>query len=190
MSQTQLAKALGISQPAVAQLVKKGMPTDSAEAARQWREANVGQKRGRRTSQPVTALPGLTALPERSDELAITDELRRIAVKDFRDATTIQERSAASRTVKDAEEAHETRKRDLIRSEQEAQNLMHRDQVQSVIAEEVGKLRALLEAMPGAVAQSANPHDPELARDAVTDYLEQVFSTLSNTGDALRVDSR
>jgi hypothetical protein len=43
--------------------------------------------------------------------------------------------------------------------------------------------------MPAAVAQSANPADPELARDTVADYLEQVFSTLSNTGNALRMDS-
>jgi len=189
MSQTELAKALGISQPAVAQLVKKGMPTGSVEEAQSWRAANVGQKRGRRVSQATTPI-GLSALPELPDDLAVTDKLRRIAVNDFERASTIQERSAASRTVKDAEEAHEIRKRDLVRSEQEAQNLMHRDQVQTVIAEEVGKLRALLEAMPGAIAMAANPHDPELARDAVADYLEQVFSTLSNTGDALRVDSR
>jgi DNA transposition AAA+ family ATPase len=189
MSQTQLAKALGISQPAVAQLAKKGMPTGSVEEAQQWRAANVGQKRGRRPSQ-VAAPVGLSVLPELTDDLAVTDQLRRIAVKDFENATTIQERSAASRTVKDTEEAHEIRKRDLVRSEQEAQTLMHRDQVQAVIAEEAGKLRALLEAMPAAIAQAANPADPELARDTVSDYLEQVFSTLSNTGNALRVDTR
>ncbi len=157
----------------------------------EWRRINQSAKRSKAApGQMLKVEPvGLSALPELPDELAVTDRLRRIAVKDFENASTIQERSAASRTVKDAEEAHETRKRDLVRSEQEAQNLMHRDQVQSVIAEEVGKLRALLEAMPGAIAQAANPHDPELARDAVADYLEQVFSTLSNTGHALRVDS-
>lgn len=189
MSQTELAKALGITQPAVAQRAKRGMPTDSVEAAKQWSAANIGKKRGKRISQPIAPV-GLVPLPGLPDELAVTDRLRQIAVTDFERAGSIQERAAASRTVRDAEDAHEARKRDLVRSEQEAQNLMHRDQVQSVIAEEVGKLRALLEAMPGAVAQSANPHDPELARDAVADYLEQVFSTLSNTGDALRVDSR
>lgn len=67
---------------------------------------------------------------------------------------------------------------------------MHRDQVQAVIAEEVGKLRSLLEAMPAAVAQASNPADPELARDTVADYLEQVFSTLSNTGNALQLDTK
>jgi transcriptional regulator with XRE-family HTH domain len=190
MSQSQLAKALGISQPAVAQLAKKGMPTDSVEAAQQWRAANIGIKRGKPKAVPHPMAPvGLIPSPtDQPDELAITDQLRQIAVDDFRNASSIQERAAASRTVKDAEEAHETRKRDMVKSEQEAQNLMHRDHVQAVIAEEAGKLRSLLDAMPAAVAQSANPHDPELAQAAVADYLEQVYSTLSNTGNAL--DSR
>jgi transcriptional regulator with XRE-family HTH domain len=190
MSQTQLAKALGISQPAVAQLAKKGMPTDSVEAAQHWRSANIGAKRGKRKASAPTTTPIGLVPADQPDELAITDHMRGIAVRDFENAGSIQERAAASRTVRDAEEAHETRKRDLVKSEQEAQNLMHRDQVQSVIAEEVGKLRSLLDAMPAAVAMSANPHDPELAQAAVADYLEQVYSTLSNTGHALSVDSR
>ena len=185
-----MAKALGISQPAVAKAVKRGMPLDSLEAATEWRQANQNV---RRTKIPRSAAPRATEPPpelgDLPDELSVTDRLRRIAVRDFESAQSIQERAAASRTVRDAEEAHETRKRDMVKSELEAQTLMHRDQVQAVIAEEAGKLRALLEAMPAAVAQAANPADPELARDTVADYLEQVFSTLSNTGNALRLDT-
>jgi hypothetical protein len=190
LSQSQLAKQLGISQQAVAKAVKRGMPLDSVEAAMEWRRLNQGGRRGKATA-PVTPRlsPASGDLPELPDELAVTDRLRRIAVADFEAAESIHERSAASRTVRDAEEAHETRKRDLIKSEQEAQTLMHRDQVQSVIAEEAGKLRSLLEAMPAAIAQAANPADPELARDTVADYLEQVFSTISNTGHALQLDT-
>ena len=190
LSQGQIARALGISQPAVAKAVKRGMPLDSVEAAMEWRRINNNAKRGKSAPRQTAPTPiGISQLSELGDELAITDRLRRISVDDFENAQSIQERAAASRTVKDAEEAHETRKRDLVKSELEAQTLMHRDQVQAVIAEEVSKLRALLEAMPAAVAQSANPADPELARDTVADYLEQVFSTLSNTGNALRMDS-
>lgn len=188
MSQSEIAKALGITQPAVAQRVKRGMPTDSIEAAKQWSNSHIGQRRGKRPSQALAPV-GILPTNELCDELAITDQLRQIAVTAFRNAQTVQDLSAASRTVKDTEEAHETRKRDMVKSEQEAQTLMHRDQVQSVIAEEAGKLRALLEAMPAAIAQAANPADPELARDTVADYLEQVFSTLSNTGNALRLDT-
>jgi hypothetical protein len=185
-----MAKALGISQPAVAKAVKRGMPLDSLEAATEWRRANQNARRTKASQpsapRPVESAPDPVDLP---DELAVTDHMRRIAVRDFEAAGSIQERAAASRTVREAEEAHETRKRDMVKSEQEAQTLMHRDQVQAVITEEAGKLRALLEAMPAAIAQAANPADPELARDTVADYLEQVFSTLSNTGNALRLDT-
>jgi DNA transposition AAA+ family ATPase len=190
LSQGQMAKALGISQPAVAKAVKRGMPLDSLEAATEWRRANQNARRTKPSQpsapRPTEPAPDPVDLP---DDLAVTDHMRRIAVRDFEAAGSIQERAAASRTVREAEEAHETRKRDMVKSEQEAQTLMHRDQVQAVIAEESGKLRALLEAMPAAIAQSANPADPELARDTVADYLEQVFSTLSNTGNALRLDT-
>ena len=186
LSQGQVAKALGISQPAVAKAVKRGMPLDSVEAAMEWRRMNQSARRGKVQSSATQTTADLAELP---DELAVTDHMRRLAVRDFENAGSIQERAAASRTVRDAEEAHETRKRDMVKSEQEAQTLMHRDQVQTVIAEETGKLRSLLEAMPAAIAQAANPADPELARDTVADYLEQVFSTLSNTGNALRLDS-
>ena len=187
LSQGQIAKALGISQPAVAKAVKRGMPLDSVEAAMEWRRMNQSARRGRGSQPAATRAAAEPA--ELPDELAVTDRLRRLAVQDFENAGSIQGRAAASRTVRDAEEAHETRKRDMVKSEQEAQTLMHRDQVQAVIAEEAGKLRALLEAMPAALAQAANPADPELARDTVADYLEQVFSTLSNTGNALRLDT-
>lgn len=190
LSQGQMAKALGISQPAVAKAVKRGMPLDSLEAATEWRRANQNARRTKASQssapRPAEPAPDPVDLP---DELAVTDHMRRIAVRDFEAAGSIQERAAASRTVREAEEAHETRKRDMVKSEQEAQTLMHRDQVQAVIAEEAGKLRALLEAMPAAIAHAANPADPELARDTVADYLEQVFNTLSNTGNALRLDT-
>ena len=166
------------------------MPLDSVEAAMEWRRINQSVRCGKVSQSAMPKpLPSVGELPDLPDELAVTDRLRRIAVADFEAASSIQERSAASRTVRDAEEAHETRKRDLVKSEQEAQTLMHRDQVQSVIAEEAGKLRSLLEAMPAAIAQAANPADPELARDTVADYLEQVFSTISNTGHALQLDT-
>ena len=157
----------------------------------EWRRINNNAKRGKSAPRQAAPAPiGILSPADTPDELAVTDRLRHIAVGDFERAGSIQERAAASRTVKDAEEAYETRKRDLAKSEVEAQMLMHRDQVQAVIAEEVGKLRSLLEAMPAAVAQASNPADPELARDTVADYLEQVFSTLSNTGNALQLDTK
>jgi transcriptional regulator with XRE-family HTH domain len=87
MSQSQIAKALGISQPAVAQLAKKGMPTDSVEAAQAWRSANIGVKRAKAMpAAPRQSASAPSEPAELSDELAVTDRLRRLAVKDFENA--------------------------------------------------------------------------------------------------------
>ncbi len=45
LTQIQLAAALGLSQSAISQLAKQGMPTHSIESARTWREANLNPAR-------------------------------------------------------------------------------------------------------------------------------------------------
>ncbi|RUQ37414.1 MAG: hypothetical protein EKK71_04335 [Candidatus Competibacteraceae bacterium] len=45
LTQSRLAEALFISQSAVSQLAKQGMPTNSVEAARAWRAANLAPAR-------------------------------------------------------------------------------------------------------------------------------------------------
>ena len=68
----------------------------------------------------------------------------------------------------------------MIARELDAQTLMHRDQVSLVIAEFCGKLTALLDSMPESVASQANPSDPDLARAAIADYVEQVRETMAS----------
>jgi hypothetical protein len=41
MTQAELGKALGVQQPCISKLIKRGMPSDSIEAAREWRDANI-----------------------------------------------------------------------------------------------------------------------------------------------------
>jgi hypothetical protein len=62
----------------------------------------------------------------------------------------------------------------MIARELDAHTLMHRDQVVAVIAEILRKLTALLDGLPASVAPQANPADPELARDAIADHVEQI----------------
>lgn len=69
--------------------------------------------------------------------------------------------------------------RAMIARELDAQTLMHTDQVSLIITEQCGKLTALLDSMPESVAAQANPADPDLARDAITDYVEQVRATMA-----------
>ena len=165
ISRMKLAEALGISQPTATKNIQAGMPADDIEAARAWRGANVTMFAGE--------------VLQDSGGIETTERLRAIAVADFSAATTIQERAAASRTVKDIELAHEARKRDAVAVAKEQGSLMHRDEVIELYQKGIGQLRGLLESMAASVAHTANPSDPELAQQAIDDYLEQVFSTMS-----------
>ncbi len=65
LTQIQLAAALGLSQSAISQLAKQGMPTDSVEAARQWRECNLHPGR----AKPAPRAPSWRALLEEAAAL-------------------------------------------------------------------------------------------------------------------------
>lgn len=56
LTQLQLAAALGISQPAVSQLVAQGMPAASIEAAQAWRKANLNPARAKFPPEPPRLL--------------------------------------------------------------------------------------------------------------------------------------
>lgn len=56
LTQARLGAALGVSQAVVSSLAKQGMPTDSIEAARAWREANINPLRLKSGPPPLTVL--------------------------------------------------------------------------------------------------------------------------------------
>ena len=63
IAQKEMADALGVSQALVSDYVKRGMPLDSVDAAREWRTANVRVRAGSgasasRLAEPVAALRG------------------------------------------------------------------------------------------------------------------------------------
>jgi transcriptional regulator with XRE-family HTH domain len=65
LTQIQLAAALGLSQSAVSQLAKQGMPTNSIAAARAWRETHLHPGR----AKPAPRAPSLSALLEEAEAL-------------------------------------------------------------------------------------------------------------------------
>lgn len=62
-----IAKALGISAPALSRYIRRGCPVDSIESAREWQRANVDPTQ-RLTSQRNQAKPRYTGLAARLEE--------------------------------------------------------------------------------------------------------------------------
>jgi len=69
--------------------------------------------------------------------------------------------------------------RTMVARATDAGELMHSDQVRAALADRDGRIIALLEALPESVASAANPADPELARAAVADAVEQLRTTVA-----------
>lgn len=57
MRQSELARALGLSKQAVSKLKGQGMPVDSVEAARAWRDENLSVAARKETRESVPAAP-------------------------------------------------------------------------------------------------------------------------------------
>jgi len=76
LSQNAIAQALGISKSQCSDLVKRGMPLDSVEAAQAWRESHLDparRKGGPRASQQPAAQP--SERPESFDEARTRDKV-------------------------------------------------------------------------------------------------------------------
>lgn len=107
-NQSHLAELLGLARSAVSAQVKRGMPVDSVEAAKAWRDANIDP--ARRKSQkfdrhyqagPPASNPPATARQPSEDDLG----------EDFKAARTRREISEAN--LSEMRESEE--RRDLIR---------------------------------------------------------------------------
>ncbi len=66
MRQSELAKALGLSKQAVSKLKGQGMPVDSVEAARAWRDENLSVAARKEAREPAPASTTAPTAPARS----------------------------------------------------------------------------------------------------------------------------
>lgn len=156
----------------------RGMPAELGPS-QAWIAANV-RRRGR-NQQPSLGIvaPPPAASTDDPDDLRDAKWLARRAFDEAAKASPavlpqlIAAYHRACGAIAEIERA-------MIARELDAQTLMHRDQVSLVIAEFCGKLTALLDALPAGVAAQANPADPELARDAIADHVEQIRATMAD----------
>jgi hypothetical protein len=154
----------------------RGMPAELGPA-QAWLQANVKRRRGAQSTM-VDVVPPPAVNTDDPDELRDAKWLARRAFDEAAKASPVllpQLVTAYHRACAAIAEIE----RALVARELDAQTLMHRDQVMAIMAAESGKLRALLENMPAAVAPQANPADPELAAEAIRDHVESILAAMS-----------
>jgi len=199
MRQSELAKLWGISGAAINKLVKAGMPLTSEAEAQSWKIAN--QKRVGRKQLLIPAPSPISSEPSKESDVESyksTSSLGRlnrakqaevVAYSLVATAATnknpVAMRSAvqgwgeAKKRVAEAEMEH-------ARFEEVTRVLVRMDEVREVFGKWLGAIRNLMDAMPSSLAARANPSDPECAKRAIQEGIDQIFVTIQKAEGAFK----
>lgn len=175
MTGKELAEGLGISQAMVSRLLKKGMPDDSVDRARRWRNRNMqrGRMKGiRLDTRPVPTLKPPTTVgtvPDPAPELFDQEDNRDDDEREFDD-------------YREARNRREHYQAEMARLAylRETKQLMLASEVTATISLMGTHLRVQLEEMPAQLAPLvAHMNNEYEIKTLVSDYIENVLADLA-----------
>jgi len=200
-SQNEIAAALGLTKGRVSQLVKEGMPGDSIEEARAWRDKRKTEmQRAGHISQPVQPLnlgdldsilrsvTGETGNSEMDTRVSEQTELCSLTRQVFMQALQSGD-PAQGKLYANYDRAVAT----LLRLEkerflriQEEGKLIDANVAAARFAKVMGQLRNLIDRAELTVAPKANPDNPPKALKAFRDFKEDLFRKISEYSPDVR----
>jgi phage terminase Nu1 subunit (DNA packaging protein) len=199
MRQSELAKLWGISGAAINKLVKAGMPLTSEAEAQSWKIANqkrVGRKQlliqapSQTSSEPLKesdaesykSTSSLGRLNRAKQAEVVAYSLVATASKNKNPVamrSAVQGWGEAKKRVAEAEMEH-------ARFKEVTRVLVRMDEVREVFGKWLGAIRNLMDAMPSSLAARANPSDPECAKRAIQEGIDQIFVTIQKAEGAFK----
>jgi hypothetical protein len=196
--QTDLAQKWNVSRAAISKFVKAGMPLTSVNDAERWKLSN--QKRVSKTEISLIPSPNSSEPSKDSDaELSVSKtslgRLNRaknaevVAYSLVATAATnknpvamraaVQGWGEAKKRVAEAEMEH-------ARWEEVSRVTVRMGEVQEWITKWHGAIRSLLDALPSSLAARANPSDPECAKVAIQEGVDQIYMTIQKAEGAFK----
>lgn len=179
MTQKELAARLGVTPGYVSRLKKRGMPIDSAEAARAWAVKHSPQGFGHRSKSAVSSSVETTAQTESPDvdtleaQVARTKEAERkchaalIRASDSDEAGPLAAVQGLQRAHSAAAIAHFQALRRLETHRKEVGELMEVGDVRDLVVQLVSLVSRRLETMGRTIGAEANPVEPRVAVAAI-----------------------
>jgi hypothetical protein len=188
--QTDLASKWNVSRAAISKLVKVGMPLTSVSDAERWKLAN--QKRVSKTEISSTASKTSFEPLKESDaesyksktSLGRLNRAKNAEVVAYSLVATaannqnpvamraaVQGWGEAKKRVAEAEMEH-------ARYEETTRQTIRMGEVKEFISTWFGAIRNLMDAMPSSLSARANPSDPECAKVAIQEGVDQIFVTI------------
>lgn len=194
--QVELVEKWGLSKAMISMMVKKGMPLTSESDAMKWRLQN--QQASFRKGPPLSQdeSPEKESQDSSNEDLSALNTLGRLLraqrmevaafrlmVKASKENNPIATRAAihayrdAQRVVRQAEIDHHEEQAHLRQT-------LPTIEVQEKYTKYLGGIRQLLDAMPSSICARANPSDPECAKQAIEDGVNQIYIAIQKAEGA------
>jgi len=198
ITQKELREKWGIDAGQLSRMVKRGMPLTSESDAQRWRLANqkrVSKSQIARTPSTTSSEPlkdsdaesyksktSLGRLNRAKQAEVVAYSLVATAANNQNPVAmraAVQGWGEAKKRVAEAEMEH-------ARFEEVTRVLVRMDEVREVFGKWLGAIRNLMDAMPSSLAARANPSDPECAKRAIQEGIDQIFVTIQKAEGAFK----
>jgi hypothetical protein len=198
ITQKELREKWGIDAGQLSRMVKRGMPLTSESDAQRWRLANqkrVSKSQIARTPSQTSSEPlkdsdaesyksktSLGRLNRAKQAEVVAYSLVATAANNQNPVAmraAVQGWGEAKKRVAEAEMEH-------ARFEEVTRVLVRMDEVREVFGKWLGAIRNLMDAMPSSLAARANPSDPECAKRAIQEGINQIFVTIQKAEGAFK----
>jgi hypothetical protein len=198
ITQKELREKWGIDAGQLSRMVKRGMPLTSESDAQRWRLANqkrVSKSQIARTPSPTSSEPlkdsdaesyksktSLGRLNRAKQAEVVAYSLVATAANNQNPVAmraAVQGWGEAKKRVAEAEMEH-------ARWEEVNRVTIRMDEVREVFGKWLGAIRNLMDAMPSSLAARANPSDPECAKRAIQEGIDQIFVTIQKAEGAFK----
>jgi len=198
ITQKELREKWGIDAGQLSRMVKRGMPLTSESDAQRWRLANqkrVSKSQIARTPSSASSEPlkdsdaesyksktSLGRLNRAKQAEVVAYSLVATAANNQNPVAmraAVQGWGEAKKRVAEAEMEH-------ARWEEVSRVTVRMGEVQEWITKWHGAIRSLLDALPSSLAARANPSDPECAKQAIQDGINQIFVTIQKAEGAFK----
>jgi hypothetical protein len=198
ITQKELREKWGIDAGQLSRMVKRGMPLTSESDAQRWRLANqkrVSKSQIARTPSPTSSEPSKDSDVESYKSKTSLGRLNRakqaevvaysLVATAANNQNPVAMRAAvqgwgeAKKRVAEAEMEH-------ARWEEVNRVTIRMDEVREVFGKWLGAIRNLMDAMPSSLAARANPSDPECAKRAIQEGIDQIFVTIQKAEGAFK----
>jgi len=196
--QSDLVKKWGMDRGQVSRMVKAGMPLTSEADAYRWKLANQKKPSRLQPILPPSTTSSETSETSDSESLKSENSLGRLirakraelvayslVARASRDGNPVAMRAAiagwgeAKKRASEAEMEH-------AQYEEATRAVIRMDEVREVFGKWLGSIRNLMDAMPASLSARANPSDPECAKQAIQEGIDQIFVTIQKAEGAFK----